>query len=262
MDKLGINLLKHHENTALIVRNERREKISYGNLLKQVLKATLFVESENIPKYSVIGFYGDKSLALVTITLAIIETDYPFCYITKDDLDDLNVEYFFSLTKHCHLDTVELQKSLIICDTTIYFYKSKISKEIKQFNHANDDMNKICYRITTSGSTGKRKLIYVTYNSINPNIKSLQNIFKLDHTDVIYSASPITFDVFIIDLFLALHSGASLLFMPDNHRFDTSIYCNDTNESVTFLQMTPTIFRQYGLDNISNKILHAESSLK
>jgi acyl-coenzyme A synthetase/AMP-(fatty) acid ligase len=262
MDKLDINLLKHHDNVALIVRKEGEQKVVYRDLLKQVLKTSLFIESESdIPKCSTIGILGDKSYALVALSLGIIETDHSFCYLTKDDLDDMNVEYFFSLSS-ITLSTIELRKTLAICETNIYFYKTKSAKEMKQFNYADNEMNKVCYRITTSGSTGRRKIIHVTFNSIYPNIKGLQEIFKLDHSDVILSASPITFDVFIIDLFLALYSGSSILFLPDNHRFDTSIYFKASDKSVTFLQMTPTIFRQYGLDNIKSKILHSESSLK
>ncbi|KAL7043825.1 hypothetical protein ACKWTF_001675 [Chironomus riparius] len=262
MDKLGINLLKHHDNIALIVQKEGKQNIIYRDLLKQVLKTSLFIESESdIPKCSTIGILGDKSYALVALTLGIIETDNTFCYLTKDDLDDLSIEYFFSLSP-ISLSTIELRKTLVLCDLNIYFYKTKSVKEVKQFNYADNEMNKVCYRITTSGTTGRRKIIHVTYNSIYPNIKGLQEIFKLDHSDVVLSASPITFDVFIVDLFLALHSGSSLLILADNHRFDTSIYSKTSDKSVTFLQMTPTIFRQYGLDNIKNKILHSESSLK
>lgn len=262
MEKLDINLLKHHDNVALIVRKEGEQKILYRDLLKQVLKTSLFIESESdIPKCSTIGIYGDKSYALVALTLGIIETDNSFCYLTKDELDDLNIEFFFSLVP-ISLITIELRKTLVLCDTSIYFYETTSTKEVKQFNYADDNMNKVCYRITTSGSTGRRKIIHVTYNSIHPNIKGLQEIFKLDQSDVVLSASPITFDVFIVDLFLALHSGSSLLILADNHRFDTSIYSKASDKSVTFLQMTPTIFRQYGLDNIKSKILHSESSLK
>lgn len=268
MDKLGINLLNHHEHTALIVRRDKIQKISYRDLLKQVLKASLFIESEQIDnKYTIIGIHKEKSLELVTLSLGIIEADYPFSYITNDDIFnnefyELGIEYFFSSVQ-INLGTIELRKTLLICGTTLYFYKTKNPKEPKKFNCADNEMNKICYRIATSGTTGKKKHIHVTYNSIYPNIKSLSQIFKLDHRDVILSASPITFDVFIIDLFLALYSGSCLLITDDKHRFDTSLYSkNNCEESVTFLQMTPTIFQQYGLENIQSKILHTESSLK
>ena len=99
MDKLGINLLKHHDNTALIVRKEGEQKVLYRDLLKQVFKISFIIESESdIPKCSIIGICGDKSYALVALTLGIIETDNSFCYLTKDELDDLNIEYFFSLS--------------------------------------------------------------------------------------------------------------------------------------------------------------------
>lgn len=190
--------------------------------------------------------------------MGIIEAGFPFCYIDK--FEESIIGHFFSLSQ-VNLSNVEQKGTLKVCDTTIYFYNSKSTREIKEFNYANNEMNKICFRIGTSGTTGKRKVIYVTYNSIHANIKSFSNIFKLDKNDVVLSSSPITFDVFAMDLFFTFASGAALLFIADNQRFDHSVFSKDTF-SVTFLQITPTIFKQYGLENIQKKILHSQSSLK
>lgn len=264
MDKLGINLVDHHEHTAVIVKTSRNtEKILYKNLLKHVLKVSLFIEEfEDIPKSFTIGINADKSFALIALTLGIIESGYSFSYMTKDDLcksDDFG--YFFSLSQ-CHSKDVELQRTLTLFDTTIYFYKSKNSKKTTQFHNANDEMNNVCYRISTSGTTGKKKLIHVTYKSIYSNLKSFSKIFKLSHTDVILSSAPVTFDVFVLDLLFTLHSGAAILFLENSLRFDPSVFARESDERVTFLQMTPTLFKQYGIENIQRKILHSESCLK
>jgi acyl-CoA synthetase len=271
MEKLGISLVNHLENSALIIWNKNKTctTVKYKSLLKDVLKLSLFIEGEGVPAHSTVGIHGEKSYALITMTLGILEHEScSFCYLKKDDiensssLDDFGVKYFFSDTPFSSNTNVELVRKLSICDLNYYFYRTHSTKEQKVFTDAGDEMNKICYTITTSGTTGKRKIVRATYNSIVPNITSLQKIFSLNSTDVILSSAPLTFDVFLVDLFLALHSGAALMIIPNELRFDTFVFDSSDSTGVTFLQITPTIFLQYGNENIRQKIMHAQSRLK
>lgn len=262
MDKLGINLVNHLENVALIYWKieQNCEILKYKDVLKQVIKISLFIEENNVPKESTIGICCGKSFSLVLLTLGVLESDYSFCYITKDDiennLDDFNVKYLFSETKLFN-ENIKFKKTLILNEKELYFYNSTSIKDLKLYNDAGDKMNRICYSITTSGTTGKKKIVRVSYHSIYSNMKSLQNIFQLNGTDVIFSASPTSFDVFILDMLMAFYTGASLLIIPENLRFNTFVF-----SKVTFFQTTPTLFQQYGLENITTKILHSTSSLK
>lgn len=267
MEKLGINLLDHIESTALIfVKFENNEKshttISRKDLLKQVLKLTLFIEGEGLPIKSTIGICSKKSYAQIALSLAIIDQSCAFSYIVKDDilmerLDDFDVKYFFSDSQLAENSSVKLVKKLTVCDEPYYFYKTASTKKGRVYNDAGDEKNQICYSITTSGTTGRRKVVRVTYNSIIPNIESLQKVFQLNSSDIVLSSAPITFDVFIMDLFLSLYSGAALKIIPNELRFDPA-----EATSVSFIQITPTIFTQYGLENIQKKIMHAHSRLK
>jgi non-ribosomal peptide synthetase component F len=267
MEKLGINLGNHLENTALIVVDfensvKSLHKISYNELQEQVLKLSLFIEEEGIPNKSTIGIYGKKSYGLIALSLAVLEQSCAFSYLAKDDiqngaLDDFDVKHFFSESQLIDNGSIKLTKKLTVCDQVYYFYKTSSTKEPRVYNDAGDERNQICYTITTSGTTGRRKIVRVTYNSIAPNMASLQKVFQLDSSDIILSSAPVTFDVFIMDLFLALYSGAALKIIPNELRFDPA-----EATSVSFIQITPTIFIQYGLENIQKKIMHAHSRLK
>ncbi|KAG5676644.1 hypothetical protein PVAND_006463 [Polypedilum vanderplanki] len=272
MERLGINLVNHLENNALIIwslkNNERIcELIKYKDLLKQVLRLSLFIEGEEISSKSIIGILSDKSYSSIALSLAIIEQSFAFCYITKENienscLDEFDIKYFFSDSQLHSQTNIKLIKKLKVCDENYYFYKTTSIKQFKNFKDAGNKMNQIVYCVATSGTTGKRKIVRVTYNSILPNIESLQNIFKLNSTDVLLSSAPITFDVYLMDLFLALYSGASLKIIPNELRFDPFVFDSNESKSVTFIQMTPTIFHQYGNEIIKNKIMHAHSRLK
>lgn len=268
MEKLGIHF-KNLGKVALInVKSDHtRESIKYKELLKEIIKTTLVIEEFEISKESTIGILAKKSFQLIALTLGILESEFPFCYISKDDarvdLIDFNSRYFFSEIQ-MEETFFKLLKRITIFGKEIYFYKLDIVRDLRTFENGGDEMFKLCYVIKTSGTSGRRKVVHVTYNSINPNIASLQRIFQLNCTDVILSVSPISFDPIMVDLFLSLRAGSSLMFIADSLRFDSSLFLSESSAStgVTFLQTTPTLFQQYGIENIKTRILSETSSLK
>lgn len=122
--------------------------------------------------------------------------------------------------------------------------------------------NNICYQISTSGSTGTSKTVQVPYSCIRPNIFGLQKIFQLTSKDIIFQVSPPTFDPFVVDLFLAFLSGASLLLVAQHLRFSKEMLsCLFGANGVSFLQTTPSLFQRWSEQAIKDLILHQNSSL-
>lgn len=272
MERIKIDLTKYLENTALIhyKRDKTSTDIKYKNLLKEVLKVGLVLEGENLSRTesTTIGILCKKSPSAIALLLATLEADFAFCFISKDDvtkeLDKLGVKFFFSDEIFQRNDLLTLRNSLELFGRKIHLYKTTCTMEVKLFKDLGDAMNRICYTVTTSGTTGQRKIVRVTFNCITSNVVALQKIFQLD-SDVIYSSAPCTFDVFVLDLFLALHSGSALMILDETLRYsDESLNFMFSLEStgVTFLQITPSLFQHYGIENIQNTILHPDSKLK
>lgn len=273
MERLKIDLTKYLENSAFIHHKTDGviDDIKYKDLLKQILKVGIVLENEELSRaeFTTFGiFCRKKTPSAIALSLAIIEADFGFCFISKDDvpseLDKLGIKYFFSDENLEKDDYYKLRNTLDIFGLRFRLYKTMSALDIRIFKDLGDPMNRICYTITTSGTTGQRKVVRVTYNCIAPNVVSLQKIFRL-HKDVIYSSAPLTFDVFVLDLFLALHSGSTLMMIDESLRYsEESMNFMFTSKStgVTFMQITPSLFQQYGAENIQNKILHSNSSLK
>lgn len=270
MDRLQIDLTKFLDETALINYTKNKiDFIKYKDLLKQSLKINLVLEDENVTRKDsvTIGIVCKKSPAAISLILAILEADLAFCFITEQDfpheLDKLGIKYFFSDEILFNADNfVTLRNSFDVFGTKIRLYKSTSIEPVRIFDDCGDPLNRICYTISTSGTTGQRKIVRVTYNCIASNVVSLQGIFQL-RSDVIYSSAPCTFDVFVLDLFLALHSGSALLIVDDNLRYsEESLEVFFSSVGVTFMQITPSLFQQYGIENIQRRILHPESSLR
>jgi acyl-CoA synthetase len=270
MDRLQIDLTKFLDQTALIhCKKEKIEELKYKELLKQTLKIGLVLEEESLTRNEsvTIGIACRKSPAAISLILAILEADLAFCFITEQDipseLDKLGIKYFFCDELLFDVESfVSLRNSFDVFGTKIRLYKSTNSEPVRLFQDCGDPMNRICYTITTSGTTGQRKIVRATYNCITPNVVSLQQIFHL-HNDVIYSSAPCTFDVFVLDLFLALHSGSALVILDDELRFsEEALVTLFSKVGVSFMQITPSLFQQFGVENIREKILNQESSLK
>lgn len=272
MERIRIDLTKYLENTALIYYNrDKKESVfKYKDLLKQIVKVGLVLENENLSKFesTTIGILCHKSPASIALLFTILENNSAFCFLTKDDVPDqlesLSVKLFFSDEILETNELLILRNSLDVFGRKIYLYKSTCTAEVRLYTDMGDSMNRVCYTVTTSGTTGQRKIVRVTYNCITSNVVALQNIFQLEE-DVIYSSAPVVFDVFILDVFLALHSGSALMIMDENLRYsDESLNFMFSLKAtgVTFLQITPSLFQHYGIENIQNIIMHPDSKLK
>lgn len=86
--------------------------------------------------------------------------------------------------------------------------------------------------------------------------------------DIIYLGTPCTFDPSIVELFLALQNGAAVLISHYTMRespkrvLNALFPINVTTPGITVLQMTPSLFRQFGTNAIRNRILSSSSTLR
>lgn len=95
---------------------------------------------------------------------------------------------------------------------------------------------------------------------------SFREIFKITSQDVIYFGTPLTFDPSVIELFLALTTGAKLLIVPQKIHINPKkllsiLFPQDNKENaVSFLQMPPSVFLRWSSEEI--EYIFQKSSLK
>lgn len=134
--------------------------------------------------------------------------------------------------------------------------------------------------------------LFVTATQISPGIRSL---FQMGAEDVVFLASPLTFDPSVVDLFLALSSGAQVVIIPsvikkmpgrlarllfEDHK-TTVLQVNvflflfgmmmESSQSLAIffllsllqtLQVTPTLLVRFGDRVLKQEVLSAASSLR
>ncbi|NXU53145.1 ACSF4 enzyme, partial [Turnix velox] len=122
----------------------------------------------------------------------------------------------------------------------------------------------LAYILHTSGTTGTPKIVRVPHKCIVPNIQHLKSLFEITPDDLLFLASPLTFDPSVVELFMALTSGASLLIVPNTIKMmpvelSAALF---NHHHVTVLQATPTLLRRFGADVIKSTVLSANTSLR
>ncbi|XP_078254494.1 beta-alanine-activating enzyme [Rhinoraja longicauda] len=136
-----------------------------------------------------------------------------------------------------------------------------------KINHASkhvDCHGFVAYILQTSGTTGLPKIVRVPHQCIVPNIQHLISIFDVSSDDVIFMASPLTFDPSIIEIFLALCSGATLLIVPTvikmmPKRLTKVLF---SHHKVSIMQATPTLIKSFGSKILTSVVLSTNSSLR
>ncbi|XP_015717711.1 beta-alanine-activating enzyme isoform X1 [Coturnix japonica] len=139
--------------------------------------------------------------------------------------------------------------------------------ELKASEEGYKDVGQRCslaYVLHTSGTTGTPKIVRVPHTCIVLNIQHLKSIFEITQDDVLFLASPLTFDPSVVELFIALTSGASILIVPNAVKMmpvelSTALF---NHHHVTVLQATPTLFRRFGAHIIKSTVLSADTSLR
>ncbi|XP_071371684.1 beta-alanine-activating enzyme [Centroberyx affinis] len=122
----------------------------------------------------------------------------------------------------------------------------------------------LAYVLHTSGTTGLPKIVKVPHRCIVPNILHLRSLFQMSAEDVVFLASPLTFDPSVVEIFLALSSGAQLLIVPAvikkmPNRLAQLLF---RNHRTTVLQVTPTLLGRFGRRILKQEVLSSGSSLR
>ncbi|XP_061441228.1 beta-alanine-activating enzyme isoform X2 [Rhineura floridana] len=138
--------------------------------------------------------------------------------------------------------------------------EKKASKELLDVRQ----QHSIAYILHTSGTTGIPRIVRVPHKCIVPNILHLRDVFKVTPDDTVFMASPLTFDPSVIELFIALASGASLLIVPNlikmmPQELSEALFLR---HRVSVLQATPTLLRRFGVQRIKSTVLSANTSLR
>lgn len=104
--------------------------------------------------------------------------------------------------------------------------------------------DQLAYVIFTSGSTGQPKGVEITHAALHNFLHAAAITPGIKSTDKLLAITTIAFDISLLEIFLPLISGASLVIAEDwQAQDDLALRDLLDNESITLLQATPTTWR-------------------
>ncbi|GGF69381.1 non-ribosomal peptide synthetase [Paenibacillus albidus] len=100
------------------------------------------------------------------------------------------------------------------------------------------------YMIYTSGSTGQPKGVAVTHRNAVHFLYSMQELLHMTPEDSLLSVTTCSFDIFLLELFLPLFTGASVIFPQEGSSADPGLLMGEIDRyKPTFMQATPVLWR-------------------
>ncbi|EDV24494.1 uncharacterized protein TRIADDRAFT_56341 [Trichoplax adhaerens] len=181
----------------------------------------------------VIGLYSKQDLALLPALLGILTSSAAY---TPIDL------------------------SLPTCDQDDWLDKLQISTVIVE-----EDLIQDFKRLKWTEDVRTKKIH-------GPNSINLLLVRRMSHTnqerknnsDIVFLASPLTFDPSVVQIFIALATGAAILIAPNEIKIRPRQLCKVLfhRNKITVFQVTPSMLYNFGNDLIKSDILSKSTSLK
>ncbi|KAK0162522.1 hypothetical protein PV327_006295 [Microctonus hyperodae] len=246
--------------------------INYFTIRKVQRKLRNILNSIELSSSQFIGISSNiPTFCIPTLILGIISSGRAFVYLSEESQhlllnnSNLNIQYIFLPQDFSKNIGDKVIKKFIMHKKTIVFMR--ISKNNLQYhqeiNSQNTD-NDFAYAITTSGSTGVPSIVRVTHASIVSNILDLKRILNLKSTDKIAHLTPLTFDPSIIEIFLSISSGGTLVTVSDNLKncpHELLMLLHD--KRITFISSTPSLLlHRWSVPNLNSTLLGKDSHLR
>lgn len=166
-------------------------------------------------------------------TQAILDNLRPVAVITSAELLPKLVALGFPAARLITLEDIAATSLTISAETS--------SSALAQRRHRSLDTDPVCI-INTSGSTGVPKSVVMNHRNVIDFIDWTLETFAFGPHDVFGSLSPFYFDIYTLELYVALATGATISIIPDSLApFPARLVDHLSRHRVTFLFWVPSV---------------------
>jgi amino acid adenylation domain-containing protein len=197
------------------------EEVSYRELNERANQLAHHLQSLGVREETLVGIMMERSLEMVVSLLAVLKAggayvpldpEYPKARVSFM-LADAGVSVL--LTQARFLGEVERGGARVVSVDSEW---EMIGEQSRENPARTTSAENLAYVIYTSGSTGRPNGVLIHHNSVANLIQQARSIFQVDsHSRVLHVAS-FSFDASVLELFLALGSGASLYLCSSTQR--------------------------------------------
>ncbi|XP_030836045.1 beta-alanine-activating enzyme-like [Strongylocentrotus purpuratus] len=259
------------------------EVVTYRQVLETANTVTSLLNAHS-KCGEIIGLYAEPGITLPAFILGILQLPAAYGPIDPHAPSSIN-EYFIKevgirivcvqscLLEHfanglgqsfdwelCHHVDQELMSSELV---PVRLDATKHNKQDLCNGDREEQSSSLAYALHTSGTTGRPKIVRVPHSCIVPNILDLRVIFTITEDDVVFMASPLTFDPSVVEMFMTWSQGATLLMVPAKLKMAPSSLAQVLKRNhVTVLQATPSLVSRFSSSALQQDLLGASSTLR
>src|ERR1700761_7549479 len=234
---------KHASQTAITFNNR---KLSYQELYESSNKLAQLLIDNGIKTGDIIGVALDRSPEMLIAILAVLKSGAAYVPLDpeypKDRVEfmlgDSSAKILLTSKKyHNHFTTTTQQ--VLIEEAWAKFGSYKADEP--QVEISGDDLAYVLY---TSGSTGKPKGVQIRHFNLVNFLLSMQKEPGMAANDKILTVTTISFDIFGLELYLPLITGAEIVLTDSDTAKDGRLLYDIVREQgITFMQATPYTWR-------------------
>lgn len=195
---------------------------TYAQLSRLANQIACLLDACQLEKEAVVGVYCQPRVYLIASIIAIWKVGKTYCGIpvSKDVPQERIQSYIDEAKPHVILvdettrnDEVlnQVDNRTVVCDLS----DEQVLKKYEAHLSYDYDLNRRAYIIFTSGSTGKPKGVVIEHTGLMNCFTENIRILTLNHSDKVAQFAQVAFDAHLMEIFIALLSGASLVLVPN-----------------------------------------------
>jgi amino acid adenylation domain-containing protein len=226
---------------AIAIRNGS-EELNYRELNLRANKLARYLRGIGIGPEVFVGIFMDRSIEMLVGLLAVLKSGG--AYVPLDPQYPLERVRFMIedsqarvvLTQNSLLDRLPDSAAQTIClDADCASFSNESSENLQPLAMANN----LAYVIYTSGSTGQPKGVLVAHRGVTNMIEASCKLFGVNSNNRILQGASLSFDASVLEIFMALASGARLCLM-DHGASGTELARLLTGYAITTIAITPS----------------------
>ncbi|MBN1668765.1 MAG: amino acid adenylation domain-containing protein, partial [Anaerolineales bacterium] len=223
------------------------QKLTYKQLDQRSNQLARYLTEIGVRPDELVGIYLERSLEMVVALLGVLKAGaayVPLDPIYPPDRIALMLEdsqAAFVLTESTIQDTLPPGNAQVLALDTL---TAEIDEQSKRVVKKQATADSIMYVIYTSGSTGKPKGVKIPHCTVVNFLYSMQAEPGLQTTDRLLAVTTLSFDIAVLELYLPLITGATVVIAPREIAADGAQLADliATSEA-TFMQATPSTWK-------------------
>ncbi|HEX7773341.1 MAG TPA: AMP-binding protein, partial [Pyrinomonadaceae bacterium] len=231
---------------AIAVVSER-ETLSYSELESRANRLAQYLRHRGVVPGSIIGINLERSLNLVVAILGILKAGAAYLPLDPSHPD----ERLKLILENARVELLITSEALCArvsgCDTKLLLLDaewSNIGRESDERLPSIATSEQVAYLLYTSGSTGRPKGVAVPHRAVVNFLTSMARQPGLTAEDVFVSVTTASFDIFGLELYLPLMTGARLILPSQETTADGAKLRRTLRaQRATAMQATPATWR-------------------